>query len=45
MIRGFFEETPDLDKVVKQYKQFKDEWHISPYIEEAFGKSLTEKLA
>jgi len=44
MIRAFFEETPDLDKVVKQYKQFKDEWHISPYIEEAFGKRLTDKL-
>ena len=44
MIRAFFEETPNIDKVVKQYKQFKNEWQISPYIEEAFGKSLTDKL-
>jgi SAM-dependent methyltransferase len=44
MIRAFFEDTPNVDKVVKQYKEFKNEWQISPYIEEAFGKSLTDKL-
>jgi SAM-dependent methyltransferase len=44
MIRAFFEETPNVDKVIKEYKQFKNEWQISPYIEEAFGKSLTDKL-
>ena len=44
MIRAFYEETPNIDKVVKQYKQFKNEWQISPYIEEAFGKKLTDKL-
>jgi len=44
MIRAFFEDTTKIDKVVKQYKQFKNEWQISPYIEEAFGKSLTDKL-
>ncbi|MBU3013169.1 SAM-dependent methyltransferase [Poseidonibacter lekithochrous] len=44
MIRAFFEETSNIDKVVNQYKEFKNEWSISPYIEEAFGKSLTDKL-
>ena len=44
MIRAFFEDTANIDKVVKQYKQFKNEWQISPYIEEAFGKRLTDKL-
>lgn len=44
MIRAFFEETPNTDKVIKQYKEFKKEWHITPYIEEAFGKSLTDRL-
>ncbi len=44
MIRAFFEETPNVDKLVEEYKQFKNEWQISPYIEEAFGKSLTDKL-
>jgi SAM-dependent methyltransferase len=44
MIRAFFEETPNVDKVVTEYKQFKNEWQISPYIEEAFGKGLTNKL-
>jgi SAM-dependent methyltransferase len=44
MIRAFFEDSSNIDKVVKQYKQFKDEWQISPYIEKAFGKKLMDKL-
>ena len=44
MIRAFFEDTPNIQKVVKEYKQFKEQWQFSPYIEEAFGKSLTDKL-
>ena len=44
MIRAFFEDNTNIDKVVRQYKQFKNEWQISPYIEEAFGKILTDKL-
>ena len=44
MIRAFFDKTPNTKKVVNQYKQFKNEWQISPYIEEAFGKKLTDKL-
>jgi len=44
MIRAFFEETENINKVVNQYKEFKNEWNISPYIEEAFGKSLRDKL-
>ncbi len=45
MIRAFFEDTPNVTKVVKQYIEFKNEWQVEPYIEEAFGKSLTDKLA
>lgn len=44
MIRAFLEKTNNISKVVNQYKEFKNEWNISPYIEEAFGKSLTDKL-
>jgi len=44
MIRAFFEDTPNIEKVVKQYKEFKNEWQVSPYIEVAFGRSLTDKL-
>jgi SAM-dependent methyltransferase len=44
MIRAFFEDISNVDKVVKEYKEFKKEWQISPYIEEAFGKGLTSKL-
>ena len=44
MIRAFFEEISNVDKVVEEYKEFKKEWQISPYIEEAFGKGLTSKL-
>ena len=44
MIRAFFEDNTNIEKVVKQYKQFRNEWQVSPYIEEAFGKSLTDKL-
>jgi len=44
MIRAFFEDNTNIDKVVSQYKEFKNEWQVTPYIEEAFGKGLTEKL-
>ena len=44
MIRAFLEKTNNITKVVNQYKEFKNEWNISPYIEEAFGKSFTDKL-
>ncbi len=44
MIRAFFDNNSNLEKVLKEYKQFKDEWQVSPYIEEAFGKSLTNRL-
>ena len=44
MIRAFFEENTNTEKVVKQYKEFKKEWQISPYIEDAFGESLTNKI-
>jgi len=44
MIRAFFEDTQNREKSVKQYKEFKDEWQISPYIEESFGKNLTNRL-
>jgi len=44
MIRAFFEDTEDIKKVVKEYKEFKLQWKISPYIEEVFGKKLTDKL-
>lgn len=44
MIRAFFEENTNINKVLKEYKEFKNEWNITPYIEEAFGKSLTNKL-
>ncbi|MEN8717856.1 MAG: SAM-dependent methyltransferase [Sulfurovum sp.] len=43
MIRAFFEDTNN-SKVINQYKEFKNEWQITPYIEEAFGESLTKKL-
>ena len=44
MIRAFFDDNSDIDKAIKQYKEFKKQWQISPYVEEAFGKSLTDKL-
>jgi len=44
MIRAFFEDTQDITKFVKQYKEFKNEWQISPYIEESFGTNLTNRL-
>jgi len=44
MIRAFFEDNQNISKVVKQYKEFKEEWQIEPYIEEAFGKKLIDKL-
>lgn len=44
MIRGFLEEGNTKEKEILQYKNFKKEWHISPYIEEAFGKKLTDKI-
>ena len=44
MIRAFFEDTQNTKKVVNEYKEFKNQWEVSPYIEEAFGKSLTSRL-
>ncbi|MGK0255405.1 MAG: hypothetical protein ACI81I_000001, partial [Arcobacteraceae bacterium] len=44
MIRAFFDDNSNIEKVVNEYKEFKNQWQISPYIEEAFGKSLTDKL-
>jgi len=44
MIRAFFDENKNINKVVKQYKEFKNEWQITPYIEEVFGKKLTNRL-
>jgi hypothetical protein len=44
MIRAFFDNNSKIDKVLKEYKEFKNEWQVEPYIEEAFGKSLTDKL-
>ncbi len=44
MIRAFFDDNSNIDKVLKEYKQFKEEWNVSPYIEEAFGKKLTDRL-
>jgi len=44
MIRAFFDDNSNIQKVLKEYKQFKDEWQVSPYIEEAFGKKLTDRL-
>ncbi|MEA3384514.1 MAG: SAM-dependent methyltransferase [Campylobacterota bacterium] len=45
MIRAFFEDTPNINKAVKQYQEFKNQWQISPYIEQAFGKILTNRLS
>ena len=44
MIRAFFDENKNINKVVKQYKEFKNQWQITPYIEEVFGKKLTNRL-
>jgi len=44
MIRAFFENNSNIDKVLKEYKEFKNEWQVNPYIEQAFGKSLTDKI-
>ena len=44
MIRAFFEDNTNIDKVVAEYNEFKNEWQISPYIEEAFGQSFTDKI-
>ena len=44
MIRAFFEDNTNIKKTVKQYQEFKEEWEVSPYIEEAFGESLTSRL-
>ena len=44
MIRAFFEDNQNISKLVKQYDEFKIQWQISPYIEEAFGKKLKDKL-
>lgn len=44
MIRAFFENNSNITKVVNQYIEFKNQWQISPYIEEAFGAKLTDRL-
>ena len=44
MIRAFFEDNQNTKKVVNEYKEFKKQWEVSPYIEEAFGESLTSRL-
>ena len=44
MIRAFLEESANIDKVVNQYKEFKNEWQIEPYIEKAFGNGLINRL-
>jgi len=44
MIRAFFDNNTNITKVLNQYKEFKKEWDVTPYIEESFGKSLTDKL-
>jgi len=44
MIRAFFDNNSNIDKVLKEYQEFKKEWQVEPYIEKAFGKSLIEKL-
>ena len=44
MIRAFFDNNLNTEKVVNQYKQFKNEWQVEPYIEKAFGKSLIDRL-
>jgi len=44
MIRAFFEDTPDVSKIVKEYNEFKKQWQISPYIEKVFGVKLTDRL-
>lgn len=44
MIRAFFEGTPKSIKLINEYKTFKQEWQISPYIEEVFGEKLTLRL-
>jgi hypothetical protein len=45
MIRAFFEENKKINKAVAEYKEFKNQWQITPYIEEAFGKKLMDRLA
>ena len=44
MIRAFFENNIKVNKIIQQYKEFKNEWQITPYIEEAFGNCLIKKL-
>jgi len=44
MIRAFFDNNTNIEKSVNQYKEFKKEWEIQPYIEEAFGQGLKTKL-
>jgi len=44
MIRAFFDDNSNIEKVKKEYEEFKSEWQVQPYIEEAFGKILTDKL-
>ena len=44
MIRAFFDNNQNITKAVSEYHEFKKQWEISPYIEEAFGKKLTHRL-
>jgi SAM-dependent methyltransferase len=44
MIRAFFEKNKNIEKSIKEYKEFKNHWQISPYIEEAFGQNLINRL-
>lgn len=44
MIRAFFEDTKNISKFVNEYKEFKNQWQISPYIEKAFGEKLINRL-
>jgi hypothetical protein len=45
MIRAFFEENKKINKAISEYKEFKNQWQITPYIEEAFGEKLMDRLA
>jgi len=44
MLRGFWDDKAPKKLAIHQYNEFKRMWHVEPYIEEAFGKKLTERL-
>ena len=44
MIRCFWDDIPVKRSTVNQYEDYKSTWHIEPYIEEAFGKKLKDRL-